>query len=80
MLDDSESDCYCVITENTQNYTVEFEIKAKVVIDISAGSPDEAYPKAKEKFKKLKFGAAEDVEGEISSIRDEEGEFVYEKE
>lgn len=60
-------------------YTVTFKVDGRFKTEVSADSADEAAVKANDDYYGANFGEVEVVEGEIISIEDETGEFVYEK-
>ena len=60
------------------NYYVKFKIDARFVADIEADSIEEAKQKATIAYQNADFGEAEDIDGEIIIIEDENGNFLEE--
>ncbi len=60
-------------------YYANFKINARYIAEIEADSLEEAKEEAEYLFSGVDFGHASDIDGEIISIEDSDGNFVYEK-
>lgn len=65
--------------ENQTKYYVKFKIDARYVAEVEASNVEEAKEKASEVFSDADFGAAEDIDGEVIVVEDENGNYVWEK-
>ena len=59
-------------------YYVSFNIDARYIVGIDAGSVNEALELAYEKFSDADFGEAEDIDGDAIIVEDEKGNYVWE--
>ena len=66
--------------ENKTKFYVTFKIDARYVAEVEASNVEEAKKKASEAFSDADFGAAEDIDGEVIVVEDENGNYVWEKE
>ena len=60
-------------------YDVSFRVDAQFKVTVDADSVEEAKKVANQSFFDADFGVAEDIDGDIVNILDEEGNFIYEK-
>lgn len=60
-------------------YYVNYKVGSRYVVKIEATSLEEAMKKAENEFSAADFGESEDIEGEIVSVENEDGDFVFEK-
>lgn len=60
-------------------YFVKFKVDARYVAEVETDALEEAKKEAEYAFSNADFGEAEDIDGEIVNIEDENGNFVYEK-
>ncbi len=59
-----------------KRYYVKFKVLSRYTAEVEADTPEEAKEKAAQKFKDAHFGDAEDIDGKIISIADENGLLV----
>lgn len=62
-----------------QMYYVTMKIDARYVAAVLAESVEEAKEKAMGRYQDADFGEAEDIDGEIITVENEEGDYVFEK-
>ena len=60
-------------------YYVTHKLEARYVIDIEAENIEEAKRKAADEFADADFGVAEDIDGEVIMVEDENGNYLWEK-
>lgn len=60
-------------------YYVTYKITARFIAAVEASGVDEAMYLAQGRFYDADFGEAEDIEGEVVIVEDENGDFVYEE-
>ena len=58
-------------------YTVDFVLHGHYFIDVEADNKDEAIESAEEIFGMTDFGSLWDIDGEVYSVEDEDGEVEY---
>lgn len=63
----------------TQKYYVKFKVDARFVAEVEAESLEDAKKKATEAFQNADFGEAEDIDADMISVTDENGNYLYEK-
>ena len=60
-------------------YYVTYKIDARYIAEVEAENIEEAKKKAEGKFLDADFGEAEDIDGEIIIVEDNNGDYVWEK-
>ena len=60
-------------------YYVKFKVESRYVIEVEAENLKEAKKEAEYQFSGADFGESEDIDGEIISVENENGDFVFEK-
>lgn len=60
-------------------YYIKFKVDARYVVEVEANTLEEAKEKGKSEFSDADFGEAEDIDGEIISVENENGDFLYEQ-
>lgn len=60
-------------------YYATFKIDARYVVEVEAKDLEEAKKEAESIFSDADFGAAEDIDGELIIVTDENDEYLYEK-
>lgn len=60
-------------------FYVRYKIEARCEIEIEADNLEEAKEQAEYKFSGVDFGEATDIDGEIVTVEDADGNFIYEK-
>ena len=59
-------------------YYVKFKVDARYVVEVDADTLEEAKEKGEYEFSGADFGEAEDIDGEIIIVENENGDFLYE--
>lgn len=60
-------------------YYVTFTVDARYIAEVEADSLEETKEKAEDAFSGADFGEANDIDGVLDMIEDEEGNFVWER-
>lgn len=60
-------------------FYVTHKLEARYVVGVEAQNLEEAMKKADDKFSDADFGEAQDIDGVIITVEDEQGNYVYEK-
>ena len=60
-------------------YYVKFKVEARYVVEVEADNIKQAKEEAEYQFFDADFGEAEDIDGEIINVEDEEGNFLFEQ-
>lgn len=64
---------------NFMKYYVTHRISARYVVEVDAENIEEAKKEAEIKFSEADFGEAEDIDGTLIVIEDENGNYLYER-
>jgi hypothetical protein len=68
-----------ILGEEFNTYYVHFKVESRYVVAVKAKSLDEAKEKGEYEFSGADFGVSEDIDGEIVSVENEDGDYLYEK-
>lgn len=60
-------------------YYVTYKIDARYIAEVEAENLEEAMKKAESEYINADFGQAEDIDGEMIIVEDDNGNFVWEK-
>ena len=60
-------------------YYVTYKVEARYITKVEANNIKEALDKANNKYIDADFGEAEDIDGEVIIIEDENGNYVWER-
>lgn len=59
-------------------YYVNYTVEARYIAEVEADSLEEAMELAQDKFFEANFGEAEDIDGDVIYIEDNDGNYVWE--
>lgn len=63
--------------KNMKQYAV-YEVTGRYVVEVESNSVEDTIKQSEVKFSEADFGEAQDIDGKIIAVEDEEGNYIYE--